>query len=140
MCLSGMLALHATFGCQLPAHNAVDACLCDHPDFRYGINDCSIQACGADESGQLVRWVDKTCSGGQPTGGSTTTTAADEAARTAALDFASSDLPADSSSIIFVTLTEYESTQVSSAVSEATGTARGEKENWVGLPAGRACG
>jgi hypothetical protein len=135
MCLSGMLSLHATFGCQLSEHNVVDACLCDHPDFRYGINDCSIQACSADENHQLVGWVEETCSA---TGGQAT--AASEATRTAARDFASSGIAADPSSLVIRTRATYEkSTQVSSAVAEATDTAHDEQENWVGLPAARGC-
>jgi CFEM domain len=45
MCLQNMLALAPALGCS-----AADAtCLCENPNFLYGVRDCSIEACGASE-------------------------------------------------------------------------------------------
>jgi hypothetical protein len=136
MCLGNMLAMYATFGCELPEHDIVDACLCNHPDFLYGINDCSDQACGAEANHQLVRWVKELCSSDGATDLDISTIPVSEASRTTVYDKALSyETPASSSILVASTMIGFgESSQVSEAVATATGAGHEEKENSVSHP------
>lgn len=56
-----MLGLASSLGCSADDYS----CLCNNPDFSYGIRDCSLQACGEseDEANEAIRVGVDLCAG-----------------------------------------------------------------------------
>ncbi|KAL3486530.1 hypothetical protein BJX62DRAFT_215105 [Aspergillus germanicus] len=59
MCLSNMLALAGDLGCD----DGDLECLCETPDYRYGIRDCTAQACPGDDAYAVLNAALEQCPG-----------------------------------------------------------------------------
>jgi hypothetical protein len=59
MCLSNMLALANDLGCD----DGDLECLCETPDYRYGIRDCTAQACPGDDAYAVLNAALQQCPG-----------------------------------------------------------------------------
>ncbi|KAH6619420.1 hypothetical protein B0J18DRAFT_492231 [Chaetomium sp. MPI-SDFR-AT-0129] len=58
LCFNNMLAQYASFGC---ASEQDAACLCEDPDFGYGLRDCSNGACGTAVASTVIAYGSSYC-------------------------------------------------------------------------------
>ncbi|KAJ0413662.1 hypothetical protein BJY00DRAFT_56962 [Aspergillus carlsbadensis] len=78
MCLANMLALANELGCD----DGDLECLCETPDYRYGIRDCTAQACPGDDAYAVLNAALEECPDPETETETETTTGAESASST----------------------------------------------------------
>lgn len=63
ICISNMFSLAPALGCPLVNGHAEPRCLCDSPNFSYGIRDCANEACGTVDANPVLAFIVKFCAG-----------------------------------------------------------------------------
>lgn len=60
VCITNMLAQAQSLGCS---NEANITCLCDTPNFQYGVRDCIAQSCPAADATTVTTFGDSLCAG-----------------------------------------------------------------------------
>jgi hypothetical protein len=66
MCIKNVYAQAKGGSRRIPCPNLDAQCLCDYPDFWYGLRDCSREGCSARVYEEVADWKDFTLCGAPP--------------------------------------------------------------------------
>lgn len=70
LCVNNMLAKAKELGCA----DGDAACLCSKVDFSYGVRDCSIDVCGAQQIAPIIAYTESYCKAASPGSGNNNST------------------------------------------------------------------